>query len=183
MASFLGRLHLGRSDSQSLSPEEAAAAARRAVLIPLAAAQFIASYDSSSMNVAISNIVEDLDTTVVAVQSAISLFLLTMAALMIPGSKLTDIWGRKRCFSLGLMIYATGALITAGFYTRVAAFLASGEMAFAYFYAHAPGSFFPVLNNGDAAILYCFVFLYLAAAGPGPWSVDAAMARGRPVAD
>ena len=65
------------------------------------------------MNVAISSIVEDLDTTVTGVQTAISLFTLTMAALMIPGSKLTDIWGRKRCFVLGLWIYGTGALITA----------------------------------------------------------------------
>ena len=83
------------------------------MLIPLAAAQFLASYDSSSMNVAIGSIVEDLDTTVTGVQTAISLFTLTMAALMIPGSKLSDIWGRKRCFRLGLAIYATGALITA----------------------------------------------------------------------
>ncbi len=83
------------------------------MLIPLAAAQFLASYDSSSMNVAISSIVEDLDTTVTGVQTAISLFTLTMAALMIPGSKLTDIWGRRRCFRLGLAVYATGAFITA----------------------------------------------------------------------
>src|ERR687891_338244 len=65
------------------------------------------------MNGAISRLVADLDTTVTGVQTAISLFTLTMAALMIPGSKLTDIWGRKRCFTLGLSIYATGALITA----------------------------------------------------------------------
>ena len=83
------------------------------MLIPLAAAQFLASYDTSSMNVAISNIVADLNTTVTGVQSAISLFTLTMAALMIPGSKLTDIWGRRRCFRLGLSVYATGAFITA----------------------------------------------------------------------
>ena len=89
------------------------AAARRAMLIPLAAAQFLASYDTSSMNVAISSIVEDLDTTVTGVQTALSVFTLTMAALMIPGSKLTDIWGRKRCFVMGLWIYGTGALITA----------------------------------------------------------------------
>ena len=85
---------------------------QREILIPLAAAQFLASYDTSSMNVAISNIVKDLDTTVTGVQTAISLFTLTMAALMIPGSKLTDIWGRKRCFRLGLTVYGTGALIT-----------------------------------------------------------------------
>jgi MFS family permease len=83
------------------------------MLIPLAAAQFLASYDTSSMNVAISSIVSDLGTTVTGVQTAISLFTLTMAALMIPGSKLTDIWGRRRCFRLGLAVYATGAFITA----------------------------------------------------------------------
>jgi MFS family permease len=112
MASFIGRLRGGGSTPQAPSGADAVAS-RRAILIPLAAAQFIASYDTSSMNVAISDIVEDLDTTVTGVQTAISLFTLTMAALMIPGSKLTDIWGRKRCFTLGLSIYATGALITA----------------------------------------------------------------------
>jgi MFS family permease len=76
-------------------------------------AQFLASYDTSSMNVAISRIVEDLDTTVTGVQTAITVFTLTMAALMIPGSKLTDIWGRKRCFVLGMIVYACGALLTA----------------------------------------------------------------------
>jgi MFS family permease len=112
MASFIGRLRGGRATPQAPSGADAVAS-RRAILLPLAAAQFIASYDTSSMNVAISDIVEDLDTTVTGVQTAISLFTLTMAALMIPGSKLTDIWGRKRCFTLGLSIYATGALITA----------------------------------------------------------------------
>jgi putative oxidoreductase len=65
-----------------------------------------------------------------------------------------------------------GALIALGLFTRPAAFLCSGVMAVAYFYAHAPRSFFPVLNGGDAAILYCFVFLYIFFAGPGPWSID-----------
>jgi MFS family permease len=86
---------------------------RRAMLIPLAAAQFLASYDTQSMNVAISSIVEDLDTTVTGVQTAISLFTLTMAALMIPGSILTDILGRKRCFVMGVSVYAVGASIAA----------------------------------------------------------------------
>jgi MFS family permease len=83
------------------------------MLFPLAAAQFLASYDTQSMNVAISNIVEDLDTTVTGVQTAISLFTLTMAALMIPGSVLTDILGRKRCFVMGVSVYAVGASIAA----------------------------------------------------------------------
>ncbi len=65
-----------------------------------------------------------------------------------------------------------GAMLLVGFRTRVAAFVASGEMAFAYFLAHAPRSIFPVNNNGDAAILYCFVFLYLAVAGGGAGTLD-----------
>ena len=70
-----------------------------------------------------------------------------------------------------------GALIALGLFTRPAAFVCSGVMAVAYFYAHAPRSFFPILNGGDAAILYCFVFLYFVFAGAGPWSVDAARRR------
>jgi MFS family permease len=81
------------------------------VVVPLALCQFVASYAGTNMNVAISSIAKDLGTTVVGVQTAITLFTLTMAALMIPGSKLTDIWGRKRCFMLGLMVYGSGALI------------------------------------------------------------------------
>ncbi|GGC62497.1 hypothetical protein GCM10011504_45900 [Siccirubricoccus deserti] len=65
-----------------------------------------------------------------------------------------------------------GLLLLLGLFTRQAAFLASGEMAFAYWIAHAPRSFFPALNGGDAAILFCFVFLYLMAAGPGAWALD-----------
>src|SRR6516164_1834335 len=83
----------------------------RAFVLPLALAQFIASYAATNMNVAISAIAKDLGTTVAGVQTAITLFTLTMAALMIPGSKLTDIWGRKRCFLLGLLIYAVGGLL------------------------------------------------------------------------
>jgi len=65
-----------------------------------------------------------------------------------------------------------GILLLLGLFTRCAAFVMSGEMAFAYFISHAPSSFFPILNRGDAAILYCFVFLYIAFAGGGPWSID-----------
>jgi putative oxidoreductase len=64
-----------------------------------------------------------------------------------------------------------GALVTVGLFTRFAAFIMSGEMAVGYFMAHAPKSFFPVLNMGEGAVLYCFVFLYLAAAGSGPWAL------------
>jgi MFS family permease len=83
------------------------------MIVPLALAQFIASYAATNMNVAISAIAKDLDTTVAGVQTAITLFTLTMAALMIPGSKLTDIWGRKRCFLIGLLVYGAGGLLAA----------------------------------------------------------------------
>lgn len=67
-----------------------------------------------------------------------------------------------------------GLLLVVGLFTRWAAFVASGEMAFAYFIGHAPKSFFPAANGGNLAVLYCFVFLYLFFAGGGPWSVDRA---------
>ncbi|MEM6933291.1 MAG: DoxX family protein [Pseudomonadota bacterium] len=73
----------------------------------------------------------------------------------------------------GAIEIVCGLALLVGFYTRPAAFLASGTMAFAYWLAHAPRDLFPTNNGGDAAILYCFVFLYLVVAGPGPWSVDA----------
>jgi MFS family permease len=91
----------------------AAVATAGAIVLPLALAQFIASYAASNMNVAISTIAADLNTDVTGIQTTITLFTLTMAALMIPGSKLTDIWGRKFCFILGLVIYAAGALLAA----------------------------------------------------------------------
>jgi MFS family permease len=87
--------------------------ALRRVLIPLALAQFICSFAGSNMNVMINDISEDLDTTVQGVQIAITIFLLVMAALMIPGGKLSDIWGRKRCFIAGLTLYGVGALMSA----------------------------------------------------------------------
>jgi putative oxidoreductase len=77
----------------------------------------------------------------------------------------------------GMLELVGGALMALGLFTRPVAFLLSGEMAVAYFYAHAPRGFFPLLNGGDAAVLYCFVFLYLFFAGPGPWSIDAMMKR------
>jgi MFS family permease len=84
-----------------------------AVVLPLALAQFICSFAGSNMNVAISTIADDLDTSVTGIQTTITLFTLTMAALMIPGSKLTDIWGRKVCFIAGLVVYGAGALLAA----------------------------------------------------------------------
>ena len=72
----------------------------------------------------------------------------------------------------GLIELVTGALLLLGLFTRAAAFIASGEMAVAYWMMHAPQNFFPVNNGGDAAILYCFFFLYLVFAGPGAWALD-----------
>lgn len=79
----------------------------------------------------------------------------------------------------GVIELATGALIAIGLFTRPAAFLASGTMAAAYWMAHATQSFYPVQNGGDAAILFCFAFLYIAAAGPGPLSVDSILSKKR----
>ncbi|MFC5910443.1 MFS transporter [Streptacidiphilus monticola] len=87
--------------------------AARRVLIPLALAQFICSFAGSSMNVMINDMSRDLDTTVQGIQVAITVFLLVMAALMIPGGKLTDRWGRKRCLMGGLAVYGVGALLSA----------------------------------------------------------------------
>ena len=89
------------------------------------------------------------------------------------GPPILSIYGISGLLELGL-----GTLLVLGLATRPAAFIASGHMAFAYWMSHAPRSPFPVLNGGDAAILFCFVFLYLAAAGAGPWSLDAARRRG-----
>ncbi|HEU0218689.1 MAG TPA: DoxX family protein [Stellaceae bacterium] len=72
----------------------------------------------------------------------------------------------------GLLELIGGALMTVGLFTRIVAFILSGEMAFAYFMAHAPRSMFPFVNGGELAVLYCFVFLYFVFAGPGPWSLD-----------
>lgn len=73
----------------------------------------------------------------------------------------------------GLIEIVGGTLIMIGLFTRPAAFICSGMMAVAYFQFHAPGNFYPILNRGEGAILFCFVFFYLVFAGPGPWSLDA----------
>ena len=72
----------------------------------------------------------------------------------------------------GTLEVVGGFLILVGLFTQPVAFILSGEMAFAYFMAHAPQGFWPVLNHGEPAVLYCFIFLYLAAAGGGSWSVE-----------
>lgn len=74
----------------------------------------------------------------------------------------------------GILELVGGVLMILGLFTRSTAFVLSGLMAVAYFMAHAPRGFYPILNAGELAALYCFVFLYIAAAGPGPWSIDAA---------
>lgn len=91
--------------------------------------------------------------------------------------------GYPAVFSLlwfgGVMELVGGALVLLGLFTRPVAFLLSGEMAVAYWMFHAPRNFYPVLNGGDASILYCFVFLLLVFAGPGKWSLDGALRRRR----
>jgi putative oxidoreductase len=72
----------------------------------------------------------------------------------------------------GILEIAGGVLLLVGLFTRPVAFVLSGEMAFAYFIGHAPNGFWPVLNQGSPAVLFCFVFLYLSSAGPGAWSLD-----------
>jgi len=79
----------------------------------------------------------------------------------------------------GAIEFVGGALVAFGLFTRPAAFIMSGQMAFAYFLRHAPNDFFPILNRGDGSILYCFIFLYIFFAGAGPWSLDALMQRRR----
>jgi putative oxidoreductase len=78
----------------------------------------------------------------------------------------------------GILETFGGSLLLVGLFTRPVAFILSGEMAVAYFLGHAPQGFWPVLNQGAPAVFYCFLFLYLSAVGPGPWSLDALRRRG-----
>ncbi len=87
---------------------------------------------------------------------------------MLAGTKISSLIGIS-----GILELVGGGLLTLGLLTRPAAFVISGEMAVAYFMAHAPKSFFPVVNQGELAIVYCFLFLYFAVAGGGPLSLDA----------
>ena len=73
----------------------------------------------------------------------------------------------------GIIEIVGGVLLILGLFTRVVAFILAGDMAVAYFMSHAPRSYYPIQNNGNLAILYCFVFFYLVFSGPGPWSIDA----------
>ena len=81
----------------------------------------------------------------------------------------------------GIIELVAGALITIGLFTRLAAFIACGEMAVGYFMMHFPQGFWPLVNKGEAAILFCFIFFYLAAAGAGAWSIDSARERQTPI--
>ena len=80
----------------------------------------------------------------------------------------------SRLGAAGVIEVVGGSLILLGLLTRPVAFICAGEMAFAYFLGHAPRGWIPLLNGGELPILYCFIFLYLSAAGPGPWSADRA---------
>jgi putative oxidoreductase len=82
---------------------------------------------------------------------------------------------RPLLYAQGAIEIVGGILLTLGVYTRIVAFILSGDMAAAFFIAHFPRSFFPAVNGGDAAVLYCFVFLYIFFAGGGAWSVDRAL--------
>ena len=95
----------------------------------------------------------------------------TQKLLGFPESQFTPAFGSLMWFA-GLIEIVGGVLVLLGLFARPAAFVLSGQMAFAYWMAHAPQSVFPVLNGGDASILFCFVFLYVFVAGPGAWSLD-----------
>jgi putative oxidoreductase len=84
---------------------------------------------------------------------------------------------RPLLYVQGIIEIAGGVLLAGGLYTRIVAFILSGDMAFAYFIAHFPRSFYPAVNGGNLAVLYCFVFLYIFFAGGGPWSLDRVVSR------
>jgi putative oxidoreductase len=91
-------------------------------------------------------------------------------AFPVPRANPTVLWSQSGI--AGALELVGGFLLLLGLFTRPVAFLLSGLMAFAYFLAHAPVDFWPIVNRGELAVLYCFVFLYLSAAGGGPWSLD-----------
>lgn len=106
-----------------------------------------------------------------------------MKLLGFPGGDHLDLISPDKMLTLvpglaGILELGGGFLLLIGLFSRPVAFILSGEMAFAYFMAHFPHNhIFPLLNGGGPAVLFCFVFLYLSAAGPGPWSVDRALRR------
>lgn len=116
-------------------------------------------------------------TTALTFVSHGSLKLLGFPASSMPTPPLASLMGVA-----GLMELIGGLLVLVGLFTRPVAFLLAGEMAVAYWMAHAPQGPFPVVNMGESAYLFCFVFLWLSAAGAGPWSLDAARGAGKAVA-
>lgn len=96
-------------------------------------------------------------------------------AAIMPGGVIAPMW--SLVWFASVIEVVGGALLLLGLFTRPVAFLVAGEMAVAYFYGHFPSGFWTVLNQGTAAVVYCFVFLYISAAGPGPWSLDAKRGR------
>lgn len=101
----------------------------------------------------------------------------TTKVLGFPASQMTGVSITSLGGIAGVIELIFGALLVIGLFSRLSAFILSGLTAVAYFLAHMPQGFFPLLNGGELAALYSFVFLYLAAAGPGPWSVDAARTK------
>ena len=97
--------------------------------------------------------------------------LFAFPAAVLPGGGTAQIWSLIGL--AGILEVFGGLLLLVGLFTRPVAFLLSGEMAVAYFMAHAPQGFWPILNHGEPAIFFAFLWLYLSAAGPGPWSIDA----------
>lgn len=112
--------------------------------------------------------------------------ILAAATFFTHGAMKLFAWPAPFPYPLNTMLYTAavlevvgGLFLIIGLFSRPVAFVLSGLMAFAYFIGHSPRGFFPVLNGGEAAMLFCFIFLYIAAAGPGLWSVDAVVGRAR----
>ena len=103
----------------------------------------------------------------------------TTKYLSIPVTKMSGVAPLSIGGAAGLIELVGGILIVIGLFTRPVAFILSGTMAVAYFYAHFPQGFFPILNGGELSALYCFVFLFVAAAGGGAWSVDQLRTRNK----
>jgi len=112
-------------------------------------------------------------TALLFIEHATMKFFAFPAAMPGPGGPMPPI-----IIAAGVIELVGGTLIALGLFTRPAAFIASGTMAAAYFMAHATQGFWPALNQGEAAIMFCFIFLYLVFAGPGAWSLDALRGRG-----
>lgn len=102
----------------------------------------------------------------------------TTKFLSIPATQMSGVSVTTLPGMAGVIELVGGALLVLGLFTRPVAFLASGTMAVAYFLVHHPKGFYPIVNGGELAALYCFVFLYLAAAGGGRWSIDAMRGAG-----